>query len=234
MANILLEYMKNRFDQNEFNGIHKKIRLGPVITISREYGCPAKRIAGLLSSELNRIESESFSKYRWQWIGKEILDASAKELNVKSDMVKRIVNKEEMGVVDDIVMSLSHKHYPGDLRIKKKLGEVIRSFSEHGHVIIVGRGGVSIANNIPDSLHIRLQAPLEWRINTVSKNQMITLVEAKRKIHQIDMQRELIREFFEGRKVDNSCFDIIINYQRLDEDDIISTIVGLAESKNLI
>lgn len=234
MANVLIDYMKKRFDKDEFHSFHKKTKLGPVVTISREYGCPAKRIAELLSSEFNRIETENFSKYRWQWIGKEMLDASAKELNLKSEMVQEIVNREQMGVVDDIVMSLSHKHYPGDLRIKRKLGEVIKSFAEQGHVIIVGRGGVSIASNIPDSLHIRLQAPLEWRINTVSKNQMITLVEAKKKIQQIDMQRELIREFFEGKKVDSSDFDIIINYQRLDEDDIISTIVRLAESRNLI
>ena len=101
-------------------------------------------------------------------------------------------------------------------------------------MIIVGRGGVSITRDITNSLHIKFQAPLEWRINDVSKKQMISLAEARKKIQLVDTQRALIREFFEGKKVDNGAFDLIFNYMTLDEDDIIATIIRLMESKNLI
>ncbi len=226
--------MKRRFKPEGV--FDKKIHnnISPVVTISRDYGCPAKRLARILTSALNRIEKNNYSKNHWQWIGKEILDESAKELNLKSDMVQDIVNKEEGGVVDDIVMSLAHKYYPGDQKVKKTIGEVIKSFAEKGHVIIVGRGGVSITRDLPNSLHIKIQAPLEWRINDVCKNHMISLTEAKKKIQTIDLQRELIREFFEGRKFDNSAYDVILNYMTLDEEDIISTIIRLMESKDLI
>ncbi len=234
MNNFLLQYMKDRFKSETAPSKEKQIKGGPVVTISREYGCPAKRLAGMLSSELNRREIENYSKHRWQWIGKEILDESAKELNLKSDMIREAANKEEGGVVDDIVMSLSHKYYPGDHKVKKTVGEVIRSFAEQGHVIIVGRGGVSITRDIPNSLHIKLIAPLEWRINDVSKNHMITLAEAKNKIQTIDTQRIKLCEFFEGNKIDISAFDAIFNYMSLDEEDIITTIIKLMESKDLI
>jgi len=226
--------MKNRFN-SEAGSLKKNIRkTGPVVTISREYGCPAKRLAGMLSSALNRTELEHHSKHHWQWIGKEILDESAKELKLKPNMIREVANKEDSGVVDEIVMSLSHKYYPGDHKIKKTMGEVIRSFAEQGHVIIVGRGGVSITRNISDSLHIKIQAPLEWRVNYVSKNQMISLTEARKKIQTIDMQRKMISEYFEGGKIDNSAFDVIFNYMTLDEEDIIATIMRLMESKDLI
>jgi len=208
--------------------------VGPVVTISRDYGCPAKRLAETLSSFLNQIELQNYSKYRWQWISKEILDNSAKELNLKPNMVREVANKDEDGLVEDIVKSLSHKGYPGDIKIKKTIGQVIRSFAEQGHVIIVGRGGVSITRHIKNSLHIRIQAPLEWRINDVSKKQMISLSEARKKIQHIDAQRTLIREYFEGTKVDNNSFDIIFNYMTLDEEDIIAGIIRLMESKDLI
>jgi cytidylate kinase len=234
MSNILLNYMKNRFKHDSAIPSKNNTTAGPVVTISREYGCPAKRLAGMLSSSLNRIELESYSSHRWQWIGKEILEESAKELNLKSTMVREVATKEQSGVVDDIVMSLSNKYYPGDHKIKKTIGEVIRTFAEQGHVIIVGRGGVSITRDITNSLHIKLQAPLEWRINDVSKKQMISLAEARKKIQLVDTQRALIREFFEGKKVDNGAFDLIFNYMTLDEDDIIATIIRLMESKNLI
>ncbi|MCG8309644.1 MAG: cytidylate kinase-like family protein [Cytophagales bacterium] len=234
MSNILLTYMKNRFNYESSISKKKKSKTGPVVTISRDYGCPAKRLAGILSSELNRIELENYSQNRWQWISKEILDESAKELNLKPALIREVANKEQDGIVDDIVKSLSHKDYPGDIKIKKTIGEVIRSFAEHGRVIIVGRGGVSITRDIPNSLHVKIQAPLEWRINDVSKKQMISLSEARKKIHHADSQRAMIRDFFEGKKVDDSAFDVVFNYFSLDEEDIIAAILKLMESRDLI
>lgn len=234
MNNVLIQYMKNRFKPDPGAGLKIRKTPGPVVTISRDYGCPAKRLAGMLTSALNRAELENYSKNRWTWIGKEILDESAKELNLKPNMVKDVTNKEVTGVVNDIVMSLSHRYYPGDQKIKKTIGMVIRGFAEHGHVIIVGRGGVSITRDIPHSLHIKLQAPLEWRINDVSKRQMINLKDARKKIQEEDHQRLLIREFFEGRKVDDSVFDVIFNYASVDEDLIVSTIMHMMEMRDLI
>ena len=234
MSNILLQYMKARFDSEPGTSRKNKNQFGPVVTISREYGCPAKRLAGMLSSALNRIELENYSKSRWSWIGKEILDESAKELNLKPNMVRHVVNKDMNGVVDDIVMSLSHKYYPGDRKIKKTIGEVIREFAEQGHVIVVGRGGVSITRNIPNSLHVKIQAPIEWRINDVSSRQMISLSEARKKIEHIDAQRHLIREFFEGKKVDDSIFDVVFNYMTVSEEVIISTIIHMMEMRDMV
>ncbi|NJN24687.1 MAG: cytidylate kinase-like family protein [Cyclobacteriaceae bacterium] len=234
MSNVLLDYMKNRFINELVSPSKKSLKPGPVVTISRDYGCPAKRIAGMLSSALNRKELENNSHFHWHWIGKEILDESAKELNLNPTILKQIANKEQSGVVNEIVMSLSHKYYPGDQKIKKTIGEVIRTFAEQGHVIIVGRGGVSIARDIPDSLHIKLQAPVEWRINDVSKKQQIMLTDARRKIEELDAHRDQIRQFFEGKNVNDSAYDVVFNYMTLDEEDIVTTILQLMESKNLI
>jgi len=226
--------MKKRIKDETIIASSKKAKLGPVVTISREYGCPAKRLAGMLSSRLNRIELENFSKHQWQWISKEILDESARELNMKSTMVREVANKDQDGLVDDIVKSLSHKDYPGDIKIKKTIGEVIRSFAEQGHVIVVGRGGVAITRDLPNSLHIKIQAPLEWRMNEVSNKQMISLVEAEKKILHIDSQRKMIREYFGQKNVGDDAFDVIFNYLTLDEDDIIAGITNLLQSRDMI
>jgi cytidylate kinase len=234
MSNILIQYMKDRFTMDTSPSVVKSAGSGPVVTISRAYGCPAKRIAGMLSSALNRVELENYSKSRWAWIGKEILDESARELNLQTTMIREAANKDMSSVVDDIVLSLSHRYYPGDRKIKKTIGTVIRDFAEQGHVIIVGRGGVSIARDIPNSLHIKIQAPIEWRINDVSKKQMISLADARKKIEHLDAQRHLIRDFFEGKKADDSIFDVVYNYMTLAEEDIVASIIQIMESKDMI
>ena len=44
----------------------------------------------------------------------------------------------------------------------------IRNIAKTGYVIIVGRGGVAFANDNPASLHIKLTAPVEWRVERIS------------------------------------------------------------------
>ena len=234
MSNILIDYMKKRLAGELDSSAKSRTKVGPVVTISREYGCQAKHLAAMLSAELNVRELENQSNNKWKWIGKEILEESAKELNIKPTMVREIANNEQKGVVSDIVLSLSHKYYPGDISIKKKIGEIIHGFAESGHVIIVGRGGVAITKDMPNSLHIKLQAPLEWRINDVSKKQMITLSEAKKKIHHVEEQRDALNQFFTKGKFDNSAFDAIFNLTTLTEDEIIATIIKMMELKDMI
>jgi hypothetical protein len=43
------------------------------------------------------------------------------------------------------------------------------SICKEGFIILVGRGGVSIAHEIQDALHIRLVAPFYWRVDNVMK-----------------------------------------------------------------
>jgi cytidylate kinase len=235
MSNILLEYMRNRLTREAAVPAKKKASEGgPVLTISREYGCPAKRLAGMLTTALNRVEIERFSKHRWKWIGKEILEESAKELNLKPDMVRSIITEHEPGLLDDIVLSLSHKYYPGDVKIKRTFGSVIRTFAEEGHVVIVGRGGASITRDIPRSLHIKLHAPMEWRVGRISENYKVSLEEAEKTIREIDHKRQLIRDFFEGHKAEDAIFDIILNYKTIPEEDQVALILKAMEQKGLI
>ena len=234
MNNILIEYMKKRFRANEKELSKGVSKAGPVVTISREYGCPAKRLAGSLVTTLNEIEIENFTKNRWKWIGKEVMEESARELNLKPQIIQDIVQSDEQNVIDEIVLSLSHKYYPGNNKVKKTIRQFIYSIAQQGHVVIVGRGGVAITHDIENALHIKIMAPLEWRIQSVSKRQKISEQAAKKLISDIDKKRLNMRNHFFGRKTDDSVFDIIFNYVRFDDSMIIDTITTIMKSKNMV
>ncbi|MDA3780112.1 MAG: hypothetical protein PF487_07855 [Bacteroidales bacterium] len=84
MENILLKYLedrhKNNIEEINFAG------LGPVVTISREFGCPAKMIAKKISEKLNEIHAGK-EKQNWKIVTKEILDNAAKELGLETDKI---------------------------------------------------------------------------------------------------------------------------------------------------
>lgn len=206
---------------------------GPIVTISRAYGCPGKIVAQDLAFNLNKKLIGTPSKH-WKWISKEILEESARELKLNRYMIKEAVNANEKGVMDDLIISLAHKFYPSDAKVKKTLADVIKGFAKEGHVIVVGRAGVSLTRAIEKSLHIRLEAPVEWRTRIISERQQISIDEARRKLLEIDYKRNHLREYFEGMKADNSIFDIVFNYQTMNEEEIIECIIRLMELKKMI
>jgi len=235
MNNAFLEYMQKRVKKEDVITKPHPSDLGPVITISREYGCPAKLIANRLADKINETIRKNHGKgHQWSWIGKEVLEESAKELHLKPELVKDIGESKETGLLNDILLTFSNKFYPGDIKIKRKIGEVIKVNAEKGNVIIVGRGGASICKHIPKSLHIRLRAPLEWRINEIAKRQNIDVDEAEMKIMEIDEKRELLFEFFEGVKADEYLFDVTYNVMALNENEIVESIMKILEMKKMI
>jgi cytidylate kinase len=206
----------------------------PVVTISREFGCSAKLIAGRLNQRLNDINSKDDKKKVWKWINKEILSESARELNVDVKRIRHIFESEEQGFFGELIKSHTERYYTSDKKIKQAINKVIRNFIDEGHVIIVGRGGVSIARNHPKSLHIMLQAPFEWRVEQVSKQKNISIDKVIPYTREIDLKRKVFRDYFLDKESDCSLFDLMLNRMTLSEDEIIDVIVTVMKSKKLI
>ncbi|NJK86901.1 MAG: cytidylate kinase-like family protein [Bacteroidales bacterium] len=84
----LIKYMSERL-QSECGQIKEA---GPVITISREYGCPAKKIAQILTEQLTKKMFIKGADIEWKYITKEIMTESAKELEVDPEKIQHVLN----------------------------------------------------------------------------------------------------------------------------------------------
>lgn len=234
MKNILSEYLEQRFTKPKAPNIVPNKTGGPVVTISRAYGCPAKNLASMLTDQLNAMVPKSNESKKWQWVGKEIMEDSARELHLNNKFITSIADAEKIGILNDILLTLSNKYYPGDMKIKKTIGEIVKSYANRGHIIIVGRGGVSICQEFKNALHIKLIAPIEWRINYLSKKHRISTDEAEKQIKEIDHKREKMRDFYVGTKTDDTIFDIIFNYYSCSEEEITKTIISMLQYRHLM
>jgi hypothetical protein len=232
MRNILADYMKSRMDKKA-NSVPFE-DFGPIVTISREYGCPAKIVAQDLGIKLNNVLFRANRKEQWRWISKEILEESATELKMDKSIVKSAVNADDRGVMDQLIWSLSNKFYPGEDKVKKTLADVIREFTREGRVIIVGRAGVSLTREVKNSLHIRLVAPIDWRAKIVSERKQIPYEKAIKMCKEIDIKRDHLREYFEHKKPDNSIFDLVFNYKTLTQYEILEMITRIMELRRMV
>ena len=180
----------------------REIYPGPAVTISRELGCPAKTIAAELVSTLNNIKSSKAKPHPWRWISKEILHESAKHLEADPEQIQHIFEYKKRGVLEDLLLAQSKDYYKSDLKIRATMAKVIRKFANEGNAVIVGRGGVAITRDILKSLHVFLEAPLEWRAVRISAKYDISIEKARRYARNIDKRRARFRDEFQGSGTD--------------------------------
>ncbi|NOY36781.1 MAG: cytidylate kinase-like family protein [Chlorobi bacterium] len=211
----------------------RKSQAGPVITISREYGCPSKIIAGELTKVI-RSESKKKDRTKWHWVSKEILQEAASSLGMTPREIKYVFEYKEHTVFDEILVAQSKRYYHSDKKIRKTISEVIRALGWEGHVIIVGRAGVAITREIEKSLHVRLMAPKRWRTVQVAKNHNISPAEATKLIDEMDTKRRKFMEYYLKSSPGIDLFDIVLNCSTLSVQEIVRFIFLLAEEKKLV
>ena len=229
-TNVFEKYFNEALNEKKT----KLVETGPFISISRDFGCQANAIAQRLSKELTRRCKEFGKGKEWRWINKSILEESSKALKLSPSKIEYVFHSKNKTMMDDIVSAMATRYYKSDKKIRKTITDVIRSIAKTGHVIIVGRGGVAFAKDNPLSFHIKLTAPIEWRIDRISKNYNKSPESALTYINEIDKERKFLIDNFMGFKTDYSIFDIVFNRKTITENEIITTIISLLKMKNLI
>ena len=222
------------FNEMVQNRKTKLIETGPYISISRDFGCMANVIAQKLARELTKRNKIAGIQKDWKWINKVILNESAKALELTPSKIEYVFKSQRKTMVDEIVSAMSTRYYKSDKRIRKTIIEVIKSIAKTGHVIIVGRGGVTFAKDNPKSLHIKLTAPINWRADRISKNYNKSRQDALKYILEVDKERKYLIDSFMGFDTDCSIFDLTFNRQQIKDDEIVSIIINLMEKRRLI
>jgi cytidylate kinase len=230
MTNILLKYLEERYKYRIPKS--QDVSLGPVITISRDFGCPANLCASDLAEMLSKIDGDD--KEPWKVISKEILEQAAKELGLTPEKIEFVFKYEKRSAVDEILESLSSKYYKSERKIKNTIRDVIRSIGEQGRVIIVGRAGSTILRDIPNSLHIKLISPLDYRVEGVSRRHEISHSEAKKLTVEMDKKRAQLRDELAGHKIDDIDYDLIFNTMIIKPNEIVELITKAASLKGII
>jgi cytidylate kinase len=230
MENLLLKYFEARIKSE-----NEKKQSGPVITISREYGCPSKILAEILADKLNKADiGPPLNAGRWKWISRELMEEAAQDLKVDPRHINHIFDYQERSIIDDVLAATKKDGtYKSDHAIKKSIGKVIRNSAERGFVIIVGRAGVALTRDIKCSVHIRLMAPLDWRVNRVVQTQGLTKEKALELITSKDANRKRFLEYYLGQKFHIQLFDAVYNCAFLTLEEIADSIVLVTKQRCL-
>ena len=159
--------------------------------------------------------------------------STARELDTGAYNVESYVKRHPLSGFSEMLMSISGS-YISDSRVKKTIREVVQTICKDGYVVLVGRGGVAITRDMERSLHIMLEAPLEWRAIRMAEKYCMTEKEAAKHALETDRKRREMRDYFHGKGTDYTRFDIRYNCMTLSIGDIVESIVSLMQARNFV
>lgn len=211
---------------------------GPVVTISRQAGCSAQRIAIKLSKILTGYSymSETKTDADWTWVDKKLFSKVVKEM-IKEINAGNYDDAEEATILlKEVAIAFSEEtiYDISDKNLIKTLKGIICRLANEGRHIIVGRSAGVILKEVPNKLNIRLEAPVEWRINRIMQIKEFSQAKATEYINNMDSKRDSFIEKVIGRRAENNDFDVIFNYAMLEDDQVVDAVINILRSKKII
>lgn len=201
---------------------------GPVITISRLTGCDGREVAAALVGQLNL----RYNTNKWRWIDKDIIYHAAHELKTDTNRVETFYQGKALSDMSEMIMAFSGT-FVTDSSVKKAIKEVVLSIAREGNVVIIGRGGVAITRDMTNALHIRLVAPLYWRVENVMKKKGMIIEKAEEYVIETDEKRhKMILDFLDRKpQTIDFLFDSTLNRSSFTIDQLSALIHNMYEAK---
>jgi cytidylate kinase len=193
-----------------------------VITISRQYGSGGREIATRICELLGYryLDKLLMTQVAAEvgLSGQELADFSEEYPKVRN-FLERLLRPGPHGVVRVSVRSrdltgaetLSVKQLD-ESRCASLVRSAIQTAYKQGDVVIVGRGGQAILQEVPDVLHVRIEAPMGTRILRIQIRERMGAEEARRlAIQQDQAAAQYLQRLFAIRWDNPTLYHILIN-----------------------
>lgn len=115
-----------------------------------------------------------------------------------------------------------------DERYIKTLCSVIKGLAARGNVVMLGRGSQAILQHEPETMHVYVAAPREYRIAALAERDGISPQDAEKRIKQSDHNRqEFHRKYFKVDADSPHLYDLGINAART-KPDVAARMIAIA------
>jgi len=215
-----------------------------IITISRQFGSGGDEIAARLSMKLSYqiFDKRQIARAAHEigLTGQDMIDFSEDDYKIQG-LFDRLFNRTR-----PIAQVRVWKESPAGARTfetelldeEQATGLVqsaIRAAYRAGDTIILGRGGQVVLKDKPGVLHVRIEAPLEDRIERMADEVGITPDEARDSIMEHDRNAaEYLRRFHREDWSNPLLYHLVINTGKVDIEDatqLIITAVSMVAAK---
>ncbi len=201
------------------------------ITISRQTGSGGTYIGYLAAKELS-----------FRYLDREILQQAAKETGTDTQMLENF-DSRSVPLIERIINSFCFgtPEVPGVPSFKKPIynkdlfnleSKIIKQISDQCSAVIVGRGGFYILKDRPDTLHVFIHAPFDYRVKCIMNEKKMDEKEAQSMVQESDRTRaKFIRDMLGIEWTDARNFHLCIDSSIISLSDGVKMITRLVKKE---
>lgn len=192
------------------------------ITLSRQYGCDSFPFALKLKEELEKKTSS-----HWTILDHSLIEEISKVTNESLNELMGSVNNQ--GVVSSLGKLFGRKADSSSYDLVK---EFIKEMAKVGNVIIIGRGASFFTQGFLNTIHIRMVAMPEYRINYIMKLKDLSREEAEKNVEENQKKREdFLINIIKSDAHRAEYYHLFVNIGKLDKEEAMSCVMALAETR---
>lgn len=206
----------------------RNINPGPCITISRETGIGAERICELLIDYLLHYSNSFYSN--WAYFDKNLIEKVISDHDLPAHFRDFLENERSSSI--DSMFSEILKIHPSTIKLLHKTSQTILRLARFGNVIIIGRAANVITAELKNAFHVRLVAPVKFRIHNAQQLYQMDRKTATRFIETEDKARkEFLKKYFHQDIEDPKNYHLVLNTYLMSFDEVAETIGNIIIKK---
>lgn len=192
------------------------------VTLSRSFGCEGFPIAERVKGALEQASGEP-----WNIYDKTLLEAVEKDEGVSV----RVMQNLGLTASRFERLGLAPKEYYEQVRGFDSMARHIVSIAGGGNAIIVGRGGAVLCQALKNCFHFRVDAPFEWRVESIAKRLQLPQKEAEEFVRANSQRRdEFVRTMLKADPTAPLLYDAVFNNARHGVDEISAAIIAYVQA----
>jgi Cytidylate kinase-like family len=194
----------------------------PLVTLSASYGAGGSQVGPVLA---DRLGVEFLDRAIPARVAERLavsLDSALAHDESLGDAIGRFASSFAM--LPELAGALVQAGVPGGEDYCHHTEEIIREHADHGAVVL-GRAGAIVLRDVPGAVHVRLDGPVERRVEQAMARQGIDRAEAERLRRDADRAREAyVRHFYGADARDPGLYHLVIDSTRLPVDVVVEVI----------
>jgi len=202
-----------------------------IVTVSRQIGAGGSAIASLVAHALG-----------FRLVDNELIDRVAQQAGLSRTYV---ANREERapGFLERLIRVLSRSTpemqsappdrlpEPEETSLVAATEKVVAELAAEGRVVLVGRAAPAVLSNTRDALHVKIVAPIPFRIARIVEADGVDEREAERRLKESDANRARYHRHHYGRDWgDPANYHMVLNTGSLGLDGATALIVVRANA----
>lgn len=200
----------------------------PVVTISATYGSGGSIVARRVAEELGLpFLDRAIPGAVAAQLGVSLRDAEARD-EVGPRGLERIMRSlAAVGPVSGVDLAADFH----DRTFCAATEQAIRRHVDSGGGVVLGRAGAVVLSDRPATLHVRLDGPVERRVEQAMRIELIDRPTAERRRRDNDAARAAyVREFYGADAADPALYHLLVDSTALDFDACVDVIVCAARA----